>query len=132
VLPGITIDHGVLVVDESRLQNPGDLLHEAGHLAVTPSGARSDVMGSAGNSGGYEMAAIAWSYAAVRDLEMDPSVVFHDNGYRGGSDNLIENFAAGRYFGVPMLQWLGLSAEPAKATELGIQPYPHMINWIVD
>jgi len=32
-LPGIAIEHGVLVFDEDRLLYPGDLLHEAGHLA---------------------------------------------------------------------------------------------------
>ena len=40
-LPGINIDHGTLLVDRSRLQHPGDLLHEGGHLAVIPAGERS-------------------------------------------------------------------------------------------
>ena len=36
-LPGILIQDGVILVDEARLTHPGDLLHEAGHLAtVTP------------------------------------------------------------------------------------------------
>ena len=34
-LPGLEISHGALLVDEARLSHPGDLLHEAGHLAVT-------------------------------------------------------------------------------------------------
>ena len=34
VLPGIKVDQGVLLYDPARLQFPGDLLHEAGHLAV--------------------------------------------------------------------------------------------------
>ncbi len=34
VLPGIDVERGVLVVDEPALLYPGDLLHEAGHLAV--------------------------------------------------------------------------------------------------
>src|SRR4051794_36817283 len=34
VLPGINVDHGVLVFDPAKLKFPGDLLHEAGHLAV--------------------------------------------------------------------------------------------------
>src|SRR5687768_15343073 len=33
LLPGIQVDRGRLLVDESRLAFPGDLLHEAGHLA---------------------------------------------------------------------------------------------------
>ena len=35
-LPGIAMDCGALIVDESKLLYPGDLLHEAGHLAVIP------------------------------------------------------------------------------------------------
>ena len=34
VLPGIAVHHGILVVDYERWLYPGDLLHEAGHLAV--------------------------------------------------------------------------------------------------
>src|SRR5258708_1523489 len=36
VLPGIRVVAGGLVVDPARLKHPGDLLHEAGHLAVMP------------------------------------------------------------------------------------------------
>jgi len=35
-LPGILIREGQLLVDEEKLAFPGDLLHEAGHLAVAP------------------------------------------------------------------------------------------------
>ncbi len=132
ILPGITIDHGALVVDSVRMRHPGDLLHEAGHLAVLPSEERSQVVGTTGADGGREMTAIAWSYAAICHLQMDPSVVFHDDGYRGGAANLIDNFEAGRYIGVPILQWLGLTADSSRATSLGIEPYPHMIKWVLD
>jgi hypothetical protein len=132
VLPGITIDRGTLVVDPDKLEHPGDLLHEAGHLAGLAPAERSEVGSAAGADGGREMAAIAWSYAASRHLGLDPSVVFHDDGYRGGSANLIENFEADRSFGVPILQWLGLTAEGPRAAELGIEPFPHMIKWTVE
>jgi hypothetical protein len=33
-LPGIDVDRGTILLAESRLLYPGDLLHEAGHLAV--------------------------------------------------------------------------------------------------
>ncbi len=131
-LPGIAIDHGALRVDASRLSHPGDLLHEAGHLALLPGHARSQVTGDAGPDGGYEMAAIAWSFAAVRHLQLAPEVVFHEDGYRGGSASLVANFEAGRYIGVPLLQWLGMAAAGPRAAELGIAPYPHMIRWLVD
>ena len=130
-LPGIAIDRGTLVVDQARLQYPGDLLHEAGHLAVMPARERARVVRDAGGDPAGEMAAIAWSYAAVCHLGLDPAVVFHEGGYRGGSQSLIENFSAGRYIGVPVLQWLGLSADDQRAGELGIEPYPAMRRWLL-
>ncbi len=48
-VPGIWIDHGALVVDEARLRFPGDLLHEAGHLAVAPPERRPMIVGDAGS-----------------------------------------------------------------------------------
>jgi hypothetical protein len=130
-LPGINIDRGSLLIDRGRLQHPGDILHEGGHLAVIPADERAQVIGDAGSDPAREMMAIAWSYAALRHLRLDPTVVFHDDGYRGGSRNLIENFTAGRYIGVPVLQWLGMTADTEHAAELGIEPYPAMRNWLL-
>lgn len=33
-LPGLRIQDGALHFDLSKLENPGDILHEAGHLAA--------------------------------------------------------------------------------------------------
>jgi hypothetical protein len=132
LLPGITIQAGVLLIDEARLLHPGDLLHEAGHLAVLPPALRGRVDGDAGDDGGLEMAAIAWSYAAVIHLGLSPLVVFHKAGYRGGAQALIENFTAGRYIGVPVLEWAGLAAVDGRAKALGVQPYPSMVKWLRD
>jgi len=120
ILPGIHVAHGGLIVDESRLAYPGDLLHEAGHLAVNPAARRNSLEGDTGESGGEEMAAIAWSYAASVHLGLSPDVVFHAAGYRGGSQTIIENFSAGRYFGVPFLKWIGLTGDA----------FPEMIRWL--
>lgn len=120
-VPGIRIAGGGLVVDESEMAYPGDLLHEAGHLAVAAPEARSRLDGSAGDDPGDEMAAIAWSYAACIHLGLDSAVVFHEGGYRGGSAALRENFAAGRYVGVPMLEWYGLA---------GKGEFPRMRRWV--
>ena len=57
-----------------------------------------------------------------------PCVVFHEHGYRGGSQSMLENFAAGRYIGVPMLQWRGLCLDEKSAVPLGVKPYPHMLR----
>ena len=44
-LPGIEVDSGRLHVDEGKLIYPGDLLHEAGHLAVAPRALRTGLSG---------------------------------------------------------------------------------------
>jgi hypothetical protein len=131
-LPGITVDRGTILIDESKLLYPGDLLHEAGHLAVIPAERRIRVEGDVGKKAAEEMMAIAWSYAAVVHLGLDASVVFHEGGYKGGAESLIENFTNGRYIGVPVLQWIGLTADEKRAQEIGIKPYPCMIKWVLD
>jgi hypothetical protein len=40
-LPGLDIRDGAILVDERRLAHPGDILHEAGHLAVTDAAERN-------------------------------------------------------------------------------------------
>lgn len=131
-LPGIDVDQGALLVDQPKLTYPGDLLHEAGHLAVTPAEKRKRLHGNVGKKASEEMMAIAWSYAAAVHLELDLAILFHSGGYRGWSESLIENFTQGRYFGVPMLQWLGLTVDEKRARHLGIAPYPTMIRWMLD
>jgi hypothetical protein len=128
VLPGLDIRHGAILVDVERLAHPGDILHEAGHLAVTDPAERQAPMLSP--SGGDEMTSIAWSYAALRHLELDPAIVFHDDGYKGGAASIIENFTAGCYFGVPLLQLYGMAVEPKRAAETDAEPYPNMLRWL--
>ena len=131
VLPGIDVDRGTLVVDRTALKYPGDLLHEAGHLAVVPSREREQMHANVGDDGGMEMAAIAWSYAAAVHLGLSPSVVFHPDGYRGEAASLLDNFVQGRYFGVPLLVWRGLTDPPTPpATSSGA--YPLMKRWLTE
>ncbi|HLL45330.1 MAG TPA: hypothetical protein VK399_01415 [Longimicrobiaceae bacterium] len=82
-LPGVRVDRGRLLVDEARLLYPGDLLHEAGHVAIMPAAERGEREGDVGADLDEEIGAIAWSYAAAVHLELDPAVVFHAHGYRG-------------------------------------------------
>jgi hypothetical protein len=131
-LPGITAERGAILIDQSKLLYPGDLLHEAGHLAVILPEKRKLAQGNMGKDRGEEMMAIAWSYAALVHLGLEPSLVFHEGGYRGWSKALIENFTEGRYVGVPLLQWIGLTADDKRAKEMGVEPYPHMIKWLLD
>jgi hypothetical protein len=126
-LPGVDIRHGELSVDEARLTYPGDILHEAGHLAVTDPAVRNAPTLSP--EAGDEMTAIAWSYAALRHLDIDPAIVFHA-AFKGGGASIIENFSAGRYFGVPLLQLYGMNCEPRLAVEKGVAPFPSMLRWL--
>ncbi len=125
-LPGLALQNGRIIIDEAKMLCPGDILHEAGHLATTPAAERHLCGGNLAVGGGEEMAAIAWSYAAALYIGIDPAVVFHPHGYKRGSDSLLENFRAGRYLAVPLLQWMGLTFE----TKNSATPYPHMIRWL--
>jgi hypothetical protein len=127
-LPGLDIRNGAILVDAERLAYPGDILHEAGHLAVTDPSERNAPALSP--SAGDEMTSIAWSYAALRHLELDPAIVFHNDGYKGGAASIIENFTAGHYFGVPLLQFYGMALETKRAAAIGVEPYPHMLRWL--
>ena len=131
-VPGVQVDHGGLLIDEAQLAYPGDVLHEAGHLAVMSPARRQRAHIDVGKKAAEEMAAIAWSYAALVYLRLDPAVVFHPAGYRGSSQNLIENFSEGRYIGVPILQWLDMTVDEKRGAELNIAPYPAMLKWLND
>jgi hypothetical protein len=130
VLPGIQVRSGVLIYDPATLKYPGDLLHEAGHLAVKSAADRQRASDDLGADPAEEMMAIAWSYAAALHLKFPPEVVFHPAGYQGGSRSLLDNFAAGRYLAVPMLQWLGLTLDEQQARAIGAAPYPRMKVWL--
>jgi hypothetical protein len=82
VLPGIRIANGSLLIDEERLLWPGDLLHEAAHLALAPTNRRAALSGDTGNDGGEELGSLAWSWAALVHLGLDPEVVFHRGNIR--------------------------------------------------
>jgi len=129
-VPGITVERGAIVFDPTTMTYPGDLLHEAGHLAVKPPAQRAEATVDMGSDPAEEMMAIAWSYAAALGIGIPPEVVFHPAGYRGGSQSLIENFAEGRFLAVPMLEWVGMTYGEKRARELGVSPYPRMTRWL--
>lgn len=136
-LPGILVAGGRLLVDEERLTYPGDLLHEAGHLAVTPGHLRAGLGGAVDvpgmNMDAVEVLAVAWSYAALRHLGLDPAVVFHEGGYKGKSAGLVFTFGAGVYPGASGLQEAGMTvASRDLARQLGVPAYPHMLKWLRD
>ena len=135
-LPGILIDGGRILVDEEKLIYPGDLLHEAGHLAVVPGALRPALSGEVSvpetDMNAVEAHAVAWSYAAIVRLGIDPSVVFHGGGYRQCSDRLILTYRSGVYPGANGLEQAGMTATGARAAALGVPPYPFMLRWLRD
>src|ERR1051325_9585502 len=108
--PGVDIQHGAILIDEARLKHPADILHEAGHIAVSDPQVRHAFRLSP--NGGEEMATLAWSYAAALHLGVPIDVLFHEEQHNGNSQMLIENFTAGRYIGLPLLQWFGVAGGP--------------------
>lgn len=131
-LPGLSIEKGVLQIDKDKLSYIGDTLHEAGHIALMTAIQRKDLSGALegqSDADANEMAVIAWTYAACREIGIDPSIVFHPDGYKGGSESILENFGQGRYFGVPILEWYEMTERVSNSQPDTIS-YPKMTSWI--
>ncbi len=127
-LPGIQIKKGVLQIDLEKLKYPGDLLHEAGHIAVSCSTDREslndNIIENNSEKAGDEMAVLIWSFAAAQKIGLETEVVFHDKGYKGEAKWLREQFESGKYIGLPLLQWMGL------ADAEGEHAFPKMKTWL--
>lgn len=134
LLPGLRIGSDCLYMDRQKLTYPGDLLHEAGHWAVATAEERSlidtEAMDPHWPDEGNEIAAVLWSYASARHLKLPPEVVFHPDGYKGESDWIIQQFEAGQYIGLPLLEWMGLCNSQEKALNEQTLGFPHMLKWL--
>jgi hypothetical protein len=133
-LPGLLIQNGILLIDSAQLLYPGDILHEAGHIAVSLSEDRHQLTGNVTeqrpDKAGDELAVLLWTYAACLHLNLDPHLVFHPAGYRGQSDWLIEQFTTESYIGLPLLVWMGLTLYPTANDQFG--GFPKMTKWVRD
>lgn len=133
-LPGVLLRRGTLLVDEARLEYPGDLLHEAGHVAVVPAGVREQLSGAVEVPGldmaTVEMTVVPWSYAAALEIGIDPAIVFHAGGYRGKSEGILTTYGFGVFPGANLLEEAGMTATGERARALGVPPYPHMRRWL--
>ncbi len=132
LFPGSLVSRGSLVIDESLLVAPGDALHEAAHIALAPPERRSTDFGYINKAtGGEELTTIAWSWAALLKLEIEPEDVFHGTAYkRGDSGMIIESARRGIYIGFPLLQVWSMAFDEQNALIRGVQPFPHMVKWI--
>jgi hypothetical protein len=127
-LPGLKIEQGTLLLDLEKLLYPGDILHEAGHIAVTSETTRTCLTGDMKNhdhQAAEEMTAIAWSWAAACYLNIAPNILFHEQGYKGASDNLIEAFTNSTGFGYPLLYSWFMCEQPDHPNG-----YPNMLRWL--
>lgn len=133
-MPGVSIEGGTIIVDQDKLIYPGDLLHEAGHIATAPPAVRQAMNGKLPVGADYlgdEIAAQAWSYAACIHLNIDPHIVFHGDGYHGQADGLVRIYStSGTPPGVPLLQWMGMTYDLQNAKKLNTLAYPSMVGWL--
>ena len=131
-IPGILVKDGAIFYDTKKLAHPGDLIHEAGHVALIPASERHTANGNIEEDlpmgERLEIGVILWSFAALTHLDMDMEVVFHKDGYNGDSRWHIENFKNKNYVGLPPLQWMGLCR---RDDEEGAK-FPAVIKWLRD
>ena len=129
--PGIRISGGRLLIDRRKIIHPGDLLHEAGHIAVVPAAERSslhdNITHERPGSKGEEMIVMLWTWAACKELNLAPTVVFHGEGYKGESQWIINEYEKENYIGLPLAVWMGLTKY---ASEPG--GFPAMVKWLRD
>jgi len=132
LFPGSLISRGSLVIDESKLIAPGDALHEAAHIALSPPERRSsDFAFIEGEMGGEELTTISWCWAALLELEIQPQDIFHDTAYkRGDSAMIIDCAQRGIYIGFPLLQAWEMAFDEQNAALRGVHPFPHMVKWV--
>lgn len=133
-LPGLTIEAGGIVFDRLALTWPGDLLHEAGHIAVTAPAARALLPESLDDhpldAHGGEIEATAWAYAACVALGLHASVLFHEGGYHGKSAGLVMTYTNGVYPGCWGLSKAGMTLLPNDPLAVERGAYPLMTRWL--
>ncbi|MFC3880794.1 hypothetical protein ACFOSV_11420 [Algoriphagus namhaensis] len=124
-LPGLKIDRGVIILDREKLLYPGDVLHEAGHIALMTAQERRTIVGNVkafrSPMQDDEMGVMAWSFAAAKHLEIPAKEVFHDGGYKGEADYLLQEYETGQVRGLPLLVWMNLTS---------YECYPKMKRWV--
>ncbi len=147
-LPGILV-YGMHLYIGPEL-SPGDLLHEAGHIAIVPKMFRSflkgDVEGSLDKYANEyikthfnpncdedpiirgllqcgEAEAIAWSYAAAIAAGIPPTSVFHSAAYDGEGESIIFALSMSAHPGINGLQAANMTT---------VKMFPKMKKWLQD
>lgn len=127
-LPGLKIDQGSLTIDVNKLEYPGDILHEAGHIALFDPQQRpflnQEMLDTQPSEQSEEIGVQLWSYFAAEACGVPAEMVFHEGGYRTQSKWIIDNFRNRKFIGMPLLVWMRI-VEPVPAGE-----YPVIKNWL--
>ena len=133
-LAGLNLGPNCIYLDRDKLKYPGDILHEAGHIAVIPESDRA-LLGSDKMDEQLlierEIGAILWSFAACVHLGFPLDFVFHPAGYKEESDWLIESFEKKNYIGLPLMVWMGFCHSPEEVEQEGVPPFPHLLKWLL-
>lgn len=133
-LPGIAMIGTALAVDTTKLKWMGDLLHEAGHIAVLPSTLRHRAEKQFSHQTALEFAgeleAMAWAYAAIIEIGLPVEVLIHEGGYKGRPPALTQMYAMGVYPGLAGLCKAGMTMAPGFTADCGAVRYPAMLRWL--
>jgi len=161
LLPGTNVQGGVIHVDPETLIGSGDLLHEAGHIAIIPrrhwprlgrdlqasveavlaeetaAGAPDPKLAKAVAMG--EMMAQAWSYGAARHIGVSPGAVFfpgtHKHQQFEGTHPMQAWIESGTHYGILALAEVGLTGFGGMFSHMGdngLPPFPRFSRWTVD
>lgn len=137
---GISIESGSLKVDKSA--NVGDLLHEAGHLAIIPANLRHYAGGDLDESfevifnvisgvdpehaimravlQASDVEATAWAWAAGKHLDIDEEDIIKNSSYDGDGESIRLMLRTKNYFGINGLNASGMT---------DAKQYPAMKKW---
>ena len=111
-LPGVGLGKGVLLYDPEKLKYPGDLLHEAGHFALSTPEERDQLHGDMATNFPHkkdeEMAVMCWSFIASKVCRVPVEILFHEGGYKGQAHDLRQAFESGNLIGLPLLEWMDM------------------------
>lgn len=153
-LPGIRIEGETILVSEASDDLAGDLLHEAGHIAVVPALFRPHLTSNVDDSfplmesylvahphalscwpedpvargimQSGETEAIAWSYAAAYAIGVDTLLPFK-KGFDGHGEDLHASLAAGQHLGIHGLAHAGMTDLPQRGRAAA---FPNMKKWM--
>ena len=161
-LPGVNIHAGVIHADPETLVGSGDLLHEAGHIAILPKRFRlslgrdleADTKAAIAAEIGPDMPddpilakplqqgelmAQAWSYAAALYLGLPAGCVFFPGSYKmdayEGTHPMQRWLEGGSHHGQNNLAAVGMTGFSGLFAFLGdngLPPFPHMTRWVQD